>query len=91
MIVGRSKAIERARQLIERYAPTRLAILVIGPTGVGKELVAREIHRRSGRPGALVDVNWRRPSAADGEILLNPAGSLTRRLRARPGRRADRT
>jgi DNA-binding NtrC family response regulator len=57
MIVGRSKAIERARQLIECYAPTRLAILVIGPTGAGKELVAREIHRRSGRVGSLVDVN----------------------------------
>lgn len=57
MIVGRSKAIERARQLVECYAPTPLAILVIGPTGAGKELVAREIHRRSGRPGALVDVN----------------------------------
>jgi DNA-binding NtrC family response regulator len=57
MIVGRSKAIEEARELIERYAPTRLAILVTGPTGTGKELVAREIHRRSGRPGPLVDVN----------------------------------
>jgi transcriptional regulator with PAS, ATPase and Fis domain len=57
MIVGRSKAIERARQLIERYAPTPLAILVMGPTGAGKELVAREIHRRSGRPGSLIDVN----------------------------------
>jgi DNA-binding NtrC family response regulator len=57
MIIGRSKAIEQARQLIECYAPTRLAILIIGPTGAGKEVVAREIHRRSGRPGSLVDVN----------------------------------
>ena len=57
MIVGRSRAIERVRQLIECYAPTSLAMLVIGPTGAGKELVAREIHRRSCRPGPLVDVN----------------------------------
>src|SRR2546430_6867021 len=56
-MVGRSKAIERVRDLIDRYAATRLAILVLGPTGTGKELVAREVHRRSGRPGALTDVN----------------------------------
>src|SRR5206468_4996239 len=57
VIVGRSEAIERARQLVARYAPTRLPILIIGPTGSGKDLVAREIHRQSLRPGKLTDVN----------------------------------
>lgn len=56
-IVGESMAIRRARELIERYAPTNLAILLVGATGTGKELFARHIHVRSGRRGRLVGVN----------------------------------
>jgi transcriptional regulator with PAS, ATPase and Fis domain len=50
-------AIRRARELIERYAPTNLSILLVGATGTGKELLARHIHARSGRPGRFVGVN----------------------------------
>src|SRR5947199_360221 len=57
MIVGRSPCIRRALVLAERYARTRLRILVVGATGTGKELLAEYIHQRSGRPGPLVDVN----------------------------------
>jgi two-component system response regulator HydG len=56
-IVGESMAIRRARELIERYAPTSLPILLVGPTGTGKELLARHIHARSGRRGRFVGVN----------------------------------
>jgi DNA-binding NtrC family response regulator len=56
-IVGESPAIRRARELIERYAPTALSILIVGATGTGKELVARHIHARSGRRGRFVGVN----------------------------------
>lgn len=57
MIVGVSPAIRRALLLAERYARTRLPILLVGATGTGKELFAEHIHARSGRPGPLVDVN----------------------------------
>ncbi len=56
-IVGESMAIRRARELIERYAQTNLSILLVGATGTGKELLARHIHARSGRPGRFVGVN----------------------------------
>jgi transcriptional regulator with PAS, ATPase and Fis domain len=57
VIVGVSPAIQRALALAERYARTRLAVLLVGATGTGKELFAQHIHERSGRPGSLVDVN----------------------------------
>lgn len=57
MIVGISPAIRRALVLAERYARTRLAVLIVGATGTGKELLAEYIHERSGRPGPLVDLN----------------------------------
>ena len=57
MIVGRSEALLRGLALAERYAPTRLPILLLGETGTGKEEFARHMHALSGRRGALVDVN----------------------------------
>jgi len=42
---------------LARVAPSNLPVLVLGPTGSGKELLAREIHRLSGRRGPLVPVN----------------------------------
>src|SRR3989442_1251533 len=57
MIVGVSPAIRRGLVVAERYARTRLPILLVGATGTGKELFAKHIHVLSGRPGQLVDVN----------------------------------
>src|SRR6266540_2935203 len=52
-----SPAMCRARELIDRYAPSALSILLVGATGTGKELLARHIHARSGRIGRFVAVN----------------------------------
>jgi DNA-binding NtrC family response regulator len=56
-IIGTSLAIKRATELVERFAPTAMPILLIGATGTGKELFARHIHSASKRRGALIDVN----------------------------------
>ena len=46
----------RLREL-DRLAPTTLPVLILGPTGSGKELAARQLHQRSGRRGDLQAVN----------------------------------
>ena len=56
-IIGTSLAVRRAVSLLERYAPTRMPILLVGATGTGKDLFAQHIHDRSGRPGGFVDVD----------------------------------
>ncbi len=57
-IVGTSQALRRMLKRIEAVAETPASVLVLGESGVGKELVAREIHARSPRSdGPLVKVN----------------------------------
>lgn len=57
-ILGSSPAIRRVLEDVEMVAPTDATVLILGETGVGKELVARAIHERSPRGArALVKVN----------------------------------
>jgi DNA-binding NtrC family response regulator len=56
-MLGDSKAIREIRQLVAAVAPMNLPVLVLGPTGAGKELVARAIHTLSLRKGTLVCFN----------------------------------
>ncbi|ANM32102.1 hypothetical protein ABI59_05730 [Acidobacteria bacterium Mor1] len=48
---------EEVRRAIRSAAPYRVPVLIRGPSGSGKERVARALHRLSGRPGAFVAVN----------------------------------
>ena len=68
-IVGESAPIRALRALIARIAPTRLPVLIEGPTGSGKELVAAQLHRASGRTGSLVAFNV----CAIGETMFEDA------------------
>lgn len=48
-IVGESKQLESVLQQVGLVAPTDSTVLILGETGTGKELIAREIHRLSNR------------------------------------------
>ena len=48
-IIGKSSPINQVRQIIERVAPTGSRVLISGPSGSGKEVMARALHRQSRR------------------------------------------
>jgi transcriptional regulator with GAF, ATPase, and Fis domain len=88
-IVGSSGALQRVLSLVSKVAPTDATVLVTGETGTGKELVARDLHRRSHRSSrAFVCVNCAavpRDLIAS-ELFGHEKGSFTRALQRRQGR-----
>ena len=72
---------------LARVAPTELPVLLLGPTGSGKELVAREIHTRSGRQGAFVAVNCSSfgEGVLESELFGHVKGAFTGADRERKG------
>src|SRR5471032_3204153 len=57
-LIGRSAGIVQLRQAIERVAPTNSRVLVVGPSGAGKELAARTLHKLSERAnGPFIVIN----------------------------------
>ena len=57
-LVGKSAAIGQLRQTVEKVAPTNSRVLIVGPSGAGKELAARTIHQASGRAsGPFIVIN----------------------------------
>ncbi|MGA0562906.1 sigma-54-dependent transcriptional regulator [Ancylobacter sp. VNQ12] len=51
LLVGKSSVMNQLRQTIERVAPTNSRIMIVGPSGSGKELTARMVHAASARAG----------------------------------------
>jgi len=57
-LIGHSSAISQVRQSVEKIAPTGSRVMIVGPSGAGKEVVARLIHAHSRRAGnAFVAIN----------------------------------
>jgi len=78
-LLGHSLAMQRVRGEIALVAPRALPVLVLGETGTGKERVAEEIHRQSGRLGPFIALNCAAiPSAlAETELFGHAAGAFT--------------
>lgn len=56
-MIGKSKQMVKLFSLIEHVAQVNTTVLIHGKTGTGKEMIAREIHRRSGAKGKFIPVN----------------------------------
>ena len=88
-IVGTSPALRRMLKRVEAVAETPASVLVLGESGVGKELVAREIHARSPRAdGPLVKVNCASipKELFESEFFGHVKGAFTGAHRDRVGR-----
>ncbi len=79
-IVGHSTAIMKVKELIKQVAPTDSTVLVYGGTGVGKELVARNIHHlslRRDKPFVVVDCGTLVETLFESEMFGHAKGSFT--------------
>jgi DNA-binding NtrC family response regulator len=88
-IIGQSRASRQIIRQIEMVAPTDATVLVLGETGTGKELIARELHRRSRRKDKpLVRVNCASipKELYESEFFGHARGSFTGAVKDRIGR-----
>ena len=88
-MIGDSDAITRIKDTIEKVAPTEARVLITGENGVGKELVARWLHEKSGRAGnPLVEVNCAAiPSELiESDLFGHEKGSFTSAIKQRIGK-----
>ena len=88
-MVGESAAITRVREIISKVAPTEARVLITGPNGTGKEVVAHLIHEQSARAaGPMVEVNCAAiPSELiESELFGHMKGSFTGAVKDRAGK-----
>jgi transcriptional regulator with PAS, ATPase and Fis domain len=88
-IVGESPAMKEVFHTVDKVATTDVNVLILGENGTGKELVAREIHRRSGRSNEVfmhVDLGSLSESLFESELFGHVRGAFTDAKEDRKGR-----
>lgn len=88
-MIGESKAISHIKDIIEKVAPTDARVLITGPNGTGKELVAHWLHQKSDRAkGPMIEVNCAAiPSELiESELFGHVKGAFTSANKDRAGK-----
>jgi len=88
-MIGESEAINHIKEMIEKVAPTEARVLITGPNGTGKELVAHQLHEKSERSNApLIEVNCAAiPSELiESELFGHVKGAFTSAVKDRAGK-----
>lgn len=88
-LVGKSAALQKVRHFVAQVAPTDLAVLILGESGTGKDVVARLIHESSGRdPNAFVKINCPAipENLLESELFGHEPGAFTGAETSKPGR-----
>ena len=88
-MIGESDAIGQIKDMIEKVAPTEARVLITGPNGTGKELVAHWLHQKSSRgKGPMVEVNCAAiPSELiESELFGHVKGAFTSAAKDRAGK-----
>ncbi len=87
-MVGHSPALEEVKNMIDAVAPSMMTVLIQGESGVGKELVAREIHERSqvaSRSFVALDCCTMQESLFESELFGHEKGAFTGADRQKKG------
>ena len=88
-MIGESEAINHIRTMIDKVAPTDARVLITGPNGTGKELVAHQLHEKSDRSGQpIIEVNCAAiPSELiESELFGHVKGAFTSAVKDRAGK-----
>ena len=88
-MIGASKSLEKVREIMEKAAPTDARVLITGPNGTGKELVAHGLHEQSARAkGPFVEVNCAAIPAEliESELFGHKKGAFTSAVKDRKGK-----
>jgi DNA-binding NtrC family response regulator len=88
-MIGESEAIDHIKVMIEKVAPTEARVLITGPNGTGKELVAHQLHEKSERASfPLIEVNCAAiPSELiESELFGHVKGAFTSAVKDRAGK-----